>query len=124
MAVSSRREAAPEANGRALKAPLLSAEAPSAEDSVPLVEGMPPLWPDEAAESEFRAEARARGEVVVSAKPRDDDEQADAKVLPPLDDLVKRIPANVREVLDELFRARFVTVKRVPKSALKQYDRG
>ena len=81
---------------------------------------MPPLWPDEAAESEFRAEARARGEVVTSAKPRDDNaEEADAKPLPPLEELVQRIPANVRETLDDLFRARFVTVKRVPKSALK-----
>jgi len=39
--------------------------------------------------------------------------------LPPMEDLVKRIPAAARELLEELFRARFVTVKRVPKSALK-----
>jgi len=32
---------------------------------------------------------------------------------------VKRIPAPTRELLEELFRARFVTVKRIPKSALK-----
>lgn len=39
--------------------------------------------------------------------------------LPPLEDLVKRIPAPARDLLEELFRARFVTVKRVPSSALK-----
>ena len=39
--------------------------------------------------------------------------------LPPLEDLVKRIPSATRDLLEELFRARFVTVKRVPKSALK-----
>jgi hypothetical protein len=39
--------------------------------------------------------------------------------LPPLEDLVKRIPAPAREVLEELFRPRFVTVKRFPQSALK-----
>jgi hypothetical protein len=39
--------------------------------------------------------------------------------LPPLEDLVKRIPLATRDLLEELFRARFVTVKRVPKSALK-----
>jgi hypothetical protein len=39
--------------------------------------------------------------------------------LPPLDELVKRIPPEVRETLEDLFRARFVTVKRVPKKALK-----
>jgi len=33
--------------------------------------------------------------------------------------LVKRIPLATRDLLEELFRARFVTVKRVPKSALK-----
>jgi hypothetical protein len=39
--------------------------------------------------------------------------------LPPMEDLVKRIPAPARALMEELFRARFVTVKRVPKSALK-----
>ena len=39
--------------------------------------------------------------------------------LPPMEDLVKRIPMPTRDLLEELFRARFVTVKRVPSSALK-----
>ena len=39
--------------------------------------------------------------------------------LPPMEDLVKRIPAPAREVLEELFRPQFVTVKRIPQSALK-----
>ncbi len=39
--------------------------------------------------------------------------------LPPLDDLVAQIPAATKEVMDELFRAKFVSVRRVPKSALK-----
>ncbi|MBI2512950.1 MAG: hypothetical protein HYV96_13300 [Opitutae bacterium] len=43
----------------------------------------------------------------------------DKKSLPPLDDLVQRIPAATRQLMDELFRANFITVKRVPKSALK-----
>lgn len=42
-----------------------------------------------------------------------------AASLPPMEDLVKRIPVAARQALDELFRAQFVTVKRVPKSALK-----
>jgi hypothetical protein len=42
-----------------------------------------------------------------------------AGALPPLEELVNRIPAPTRALMDELFRARFVTVKRVPKSALK-----
>ncbi len=39
--------------------------------------------------------------------------------LPPMEDLVKRIPAPARAVLEELFRPQFVTVKRIPQSALK-----
>ena len=39
--------------------------------------------------------------------------------LPPMEDLVQRIPAPTRALVEELFRARFVTVKRVPPSALK-----
>jgi hypothetical protein len=39
--------------------------------------------------------------------------------LPPMEDLVKRIPGPARALVEELFRARFVTVKRVPRSALK-----
>ena len=39
--------------------------------------------------------------------------------LPPMEDLVKRIPAPARAAMEELFRARFVTVKRIPQSALK-----
>jgi hypothetical protein len=39
--------------------------------------------------------------------------------LPPMDDLVKRIPMPTRDLMEELFRAKFVTVKRIPKSALK-----
>lgn len=42
-----------------------------------------------------------------------------AAPLPNLDALVARIPPEVRETLDDLFRARFTTVQRVPKSALK-----
>lgn len=39
--------------------------------------------------------------------------------LPPMEDLVKRIPMPTRDLLEELFRAKFVTVKRIPSSALK-----
>ena len=80
----------------------------------------PATWQDEAAESEYRAEARDRGEVVAPPKPKEEAaDDSDAKPLPSLDELVQRIPADVRETLEDLFRARFVTVKRVPKQALK-----
>ncbi|MBL9199981.1 MAG: hypothetical protein JNL39_05710 [Opitutaceae bacterium] len=94
---------------------------PAAEpESVPLVEGMAPLWVDEAAESAFRAEARDRGEAVVANAPAPDEpEPAEAGALPALDELVQRLPVDVREVLEDLFRARFVAVKRIPRKALK-----
>ncbi|MDP1578686.1 MAG: hypothetical protein Q8M02_00300 [Candidatus Didemnitutus sp.] len=39
--------------------------------------------------------------------------------LPRLEDLVAQIPQATKEVMDELFRAKFVSVRRVPPSALK-----
>jgi hypothetical protein len=75
---------------------------------------------DEMAESAFLAEARERGEVVKPAAEVDAVEEVDAKPLPALDELVARIPPEVRDTLEDLFRARFVTVKRVPRKALKR----
>ena len=106
--------AAPAAGAEAGPLPL-AAERPGAEEEGTVT------WPDEVAESSFLADARARGEpVAVTPKTAPDDaEERDRTELPSLDDLVQRIPAEVRETLDDLFRARFVTVKRVPKRALK-----
>lgn len=82
-------------------------------------DGVPPEV-DEAAESAFLAEARERGEPVSAPKSNDDaPDESDTKPLPALHELVERIPPEVRETLEDLFRARFVTVKRVPKRALK-----
>lgn len=39
--------------------------------------------------------------------------------LPSLDELVKRIPPDVRETLDDLFRVKFVAVRRVSPTSLK-----
>ncbi len=86
----------------------------------PVIEPSGASWPDDSAESSFLAEARERGEPIASAKAKDEiADETDAKSLPPLSELVNRIPAEVRETLEDLFRARFVTVKRVPKRALK-----
>ena len=74
---------------------------------------------DEMAESSFRAEARDRGEVVLAVPKAESEEPVDTKPLPPLDKMVERIPADVRDVLEELFRAKFVAVRRVPAKALK-----
>ena len=51
----------------------------------------------------------------------EDDEAAPDKAtaLPELDTLVARLPAELRETLDELFRARFVSVKKLPKKVFQ-----
>ncbi len=79
----------------------------------------PPL---EELESQMREELASR-EVSVNASPAArrsaaaDDEESEGKgaALPELDTLVERLPTEVRETLDELFRARFVSVKKLPK---------
>jgi hypothetical protein len=78
-------------------------------------------WPDESAEAAFLAEARERGEVPVPAKAREEiAEEMESRPLPDLDALVQRIPVEVRDALEDLFRARFVRVTRVPKKALRR----
>ena len=80
-----------------------------------------PATPTEADEAAFLTEARERGENVRPvARETIEEVEEKAAVLPKLDDLVNRIPAEVRDTLDELFRARFVAVRRVPRKALKK----
>ena len=81
-------------------------------------EGDEPSLPAEETERAMLAELRERGEVPVrrAAAPARDEAMVH---LPPLDELVKRIPPQVREALDDLFRARFTGVRRVPAEALK-----
>ena len=96
-------------------------EAPPAGEAAP--PGEPdPTWPDESAEAQFLAEARERGEPVpVPANPAAEPEAAEPEPsgpAPELDELVGRLPPAVRETLDELFRARFVRVTRLPRKTL------
>lgn len=53
------------------------------------------------------------------ARLSDPDPDSEKLPTPPLDTLIERIPGAVRELMDELFRARFVKVTRVPPSVLK-----
>lgn len=86
-----------------------------------------PVWPDEATETAMIAERGGREQVVdesgkgnVARRVRNVVERVDPSSLPPLDDLVNRLPTDVRQTLEELFRARFVTVAKAPSAALKQ----
>lgn len=81
------------------------------------------VWPDEASEAAFLSEQNAspeRGAPAAEARAQAKEEPEEAKApLPRLDELVKRISPEARELLDDLFRAKFVSVRRVPKQALK-----
>ena len=105
-------------------AALAAATATQGTTGAPTFDEEGPVWPDEAAESAMRAEVTARGETLNSKAAREAAEAAaeaaaEKKNLPKLDDLIERIPADVRDTLEDLFRAKFVKVARTPKKALK-----
>ena len=80
------------------------------------------VWPDENAEAAFIADARQRGEPVkaaVATVQAAEEKEDLRRSTPPLAELVNRLSPAVREVLDDLFRVKFTTVRRVPKSVLK-----
>jgi hypothetical protein len=87
-----------------------------------------PHWPDEAAESAFlggqpdetlSATSAGAGGAAPARVQGDEGDSGPPVSLPQLQSLVDRIPAEAMETLDELFRARFVSVKRVQKRSLK-----
>jgi hypothetical protein len=73
-------------------------------------------WPDEIDETAFLSEAAARGETQVPAANRNAAPTIGVK-LPPLEDLVEMVPAPVREILDDLFRAKFSAVRKFTDTA-------
>jgi hypothetical protein len=77
-------------------------------------------WPDDSDESSFLSEASARGESPRSVAAVRAPAAAGEK-LPPLDELVARVPAPILGLLDDLFRAKFTGVRRY--SAAEQTDR-
>ena len=83
-------------------------------------ENFEPTLPGDEAEAAFLAEARERGENVASVAAAlaaaESEEQQGA--LPPLEKLVQKLPAELRDTLDDLFRAKFVRVVRVRKKDL------
>lgn len=96
-----------------------SAADPATGGPVPTEE---PVWPDDSAEEAYLSERRpaddrgtAAGPPPAPAGPVD----GPRETLPPLDAMVQRVPEGVRASLDELFRARFTGVRRVPREALK-----
>lgn len=101
-----------------------SATEPTASDVPGDSDDGAPVGPSEGEEAAFLAEQREQGFTPATptrgAPAATEDEDANASApLPPLDDLVARIPPATRQMMEELFRARFITVKRVPRTAMK-----
>ena len=76
--------------------------------------------PGEEAEAAFLAEARERGEDVasVAAALAAAESEEEKGALPPLEELIQKLPAELRETLDDLFRAKFVRAIRIRKKDL------
>ena len=95
------------------------------EDSaMPPTEDDGPKWPDEVTESGMRAEVAGRGETLSAKAAREAAEAlaeaaAEKRNLPPLDELINQIPAEIRDTLEDLFRVKFNKVARAPQKSLK-----
>lgn len=92
---------------------------PSAATSSP---DEPAPWPDEAAESAYLSDQRESPQppTVAAGEKEEDAEAPDPAALPSMQSLIDRIPPQARETLEDLFRAKFITVRRVPKKVLKE----
>lgn len=84
----------------------------------PPVEGddAPPFNAD--SEASALADARARGEDVLSAALNTAEDEASRKKLPSLTEVLPAIPTAIQEAIDEIFRAKWVRVARVKKKDL------
>lgn len=78
-----------------------------------------PRWPDENEEASIAATlaepATIREHLDQVAAVKREEKADSVRDLPPLEDLVERIPAEVREGLENLFRLKFTKVRRLPK---------
>jgi hypothetical protein len=74
-------------------------------------------WPDESDESEFLSAAGARGGSPAPGAGRSAPPIVGER-LPPLEELVARVPSDIRGILDDLFRAKFTGVRRFSAAPL------
>jgi hypothetical protein len=86
---------------------------------VAAVDESAPVGPSADEEAAFLAENRTSESFYAQGPAAGAVETEPTGALPPMEDLVKRIPAPARELMEELFRARFITVRRVPARDLK-----
>ncbi len=85
-----------------------------------------PDWPPPEVEAAMSAEAADRDggnrAAPTSRRAREAAETLDGGPLPSLDQMVAMVPPELREQLDELFRAKFTAVRRVPAAVFKAHQ--
>jgi hypothetical protein len=74
-------------------------------------------WPDENDESQFLSGAAGRGETPAPGAGRTAEAPIVGERLPPLEELVAKVPEGLRGILDDLFRAKFTGVRRFTAAA-------
>lgn len=110
--------------------PTVNRAAPEPEAPDPEEADEPAPWMDAEREAAMQAaieveEAeRAAKKAKPSRRQAEAAETLDGGPLPELDELVAKVPADLQEKMDDLFRAKFQTVKRVPAAVLKSNDAG
>ncbi|GAB5558558.1 MAG: hypothetical protein SynsKO_02050 [Synoicihabitans sp.] len=82
-------------------------------------------WMDEEREAAMKAameveDAQREASAAPNRRQAEKQETLDGGPLPALEDMVAQVPAELQEAMDDLFRAKFQTVKRVPKAVLKE----
>jgi len=105
-------------------AAMAAATAKEGATGAPVFDEEGPVWPDESAESAMRAEVVERGETLNSkaaseAAAAAAEAAAEKKNLPSLDKLISKLPADVRDTVEDLFRVKWTKVVRVPRKSLK-----
>lgn len=101
--------------------PTVNRAAPEPERSDDVVEAP---WMDEEREAAMKAameveDAQRQAAAAPNRRKAEREDTLDGGPLPELDAMIASVPADLQEKMDELFRAKFQAVKRVPEAVLK-----
>ena len=105
-------------------APTLTATTGGDDDGPPLDELDAHMQGDVAAQTAPEAPRAARRGAAIRSDNDDEEVRGSTTPLPELDELVSRLPAAVQETLDEFFRVRFVSVKKISRRVLAPAAQG
>lgn len=82
-------------------------------------------WMDEEREAAMKAAmeveaAQREAHAAPNRRQAEREDTLDGGPLPALEDMIAQVPAELQAAMDDLFRAKFQSVKRVPKAVLKE----